>query len=116
MTLKTKEKSKVSKPKKSKETKFESEAATAKVVQAGPEVQAQVRVRVKQEDFIRRLTEKLTHFDANMILDAAMLSAGVERQEGFFKKDEAKEICLALIKRGGPAYAVGAGIYREVVG
>lgn len=78
---------------------------------------SQSRIRVNQHDFIKRLTEKLTHFDAQMILDAAMISAGVETKgDGFFKKDEAKEICLELIKRGGPAYSVGAGIYREVVG
>ena len=74
------------------------------------------RIRVKEEDFMKRLTEKLTHFDASLVLEAAMLSAGVPRHEGFFKKDEAKEICLQLIKRGGPAFSVGAGIYREVIG
>jgi hypothetical protein len=74
------------------------------------------RVRVKEEDFMKRLTEKLTQFDANLILEAAMISAGVSRSEGFLKKDETKEICLQLIKRGGPAYSVGAGIYREVIG
>ncbi len=110
MTSKTKDKSKTSRAKKPKESKPQIEVAVLE------SEQPQARIRVKQEDFIRRLAEKLTHFDANMILEAAMLSAGVGRQEGFFKKDEAKEICLALIKRGGPAYAVGAGIYREVVG
>jgi len=73
-------------------------------------------VRVTHEDFVRRLTEKLTHFDAEMILDAAMISAGIAKQDGYYRKDEAKEICLALIKRGGPAFSVGSGIYREVVG
>jgi hypothetical protein len=77
---------------------------------------AKSRVRVGEKDFLSKLTEKLTQFDATMILEAAMLSAGVERQEGFFKKDQTREICLALIKRGGPAYSVGAVIYREVVG
>lgn len=74
------------------------------------------RVRVNEEDFMKRLTEKLTHFDANMILEAAMLTAGVQKPEGYFKKDEAREVCLALIKRGGPAFSVGTGIYREIVG
>lgn len=74
------------------------------------------RVRVRHEDFILRLTEKMTHFDANLILEAAMRNAGVDKQHGFFKKDETKQICLALIKRGGPAYSVGVGIYREFVG
>jgi len=78
--------------------------------------EAKARVRVTQQDFMRRLTERVTQFDAQMILDAAMLTAGVDRPEGFFKKDEARDICLALIKRGGPAFAVGTGIYREVVG
>jgi hypothetical protein len=78
--------------------------------------QKKSRVRVREEDFIRRLTEKLTHFDATIILEAAMLSAGVSRQDGFFKKEEARGICLELIKRGGPAFSVGTGIYREVIG
>jgi hypothetical protein len=29
---------------------------------------------------------------------------------------EAREICLELIKRGGPAFAVGTKVYREVIG
>jgi hypothetical protein len=74
------------------------------------------RIRVKEQDFMRRLTEKLTHFDANLVLEAAMLAAKVPRHEGFLKKQEAKEICLQLIKRGGPAYSVGAVVYREVIG
>ena len=74
------------------------------------------RIRVREEDFMRRLTEKLTHFDASLVLEAAMLSAGVPRNEGFLKKDETREICLQLIKRGGPAFSVGTGIYREVIG
>jgi hypothetical protein len=65
---------------------------------------------------MRRLTEKLTHFDASLVLEAAMLSAGVPRNDGFLKKDETREICLQLIKRGGPAFSVGTGIYREVIG
>jgi len=77
---------------------------------------AATRVRVREEDFMRRLTEKLTHFDASLVLEAAMLSAGVPRNDGFLKKDETKEICLELIKRGGPAFSVGTGIYREVIG
>jgi hypothetical protein len=74
------------------------------------------RVRVSEKDFMNRLTVKLSHFDANMVLEAAIISAGVTRHEGFFKKEEAREICLQLIKRGGPAFSVGQGIYREVVG
>lgn len=74
------------------------------------------RVRVSHKDFLAKLTEKLTHFDANMVLDAAVQMAGVTPSEGYYKKDETREICLALIKKGGPAYSVGAQIYREVVG
>ena len=93
------------------QAKVETEVSTNVVLGA-----VKARIRVGEKHFLDRLTEKLTHFDANMILEAAMLTAGVQRQEGLFKKDEARDICLALIKRGGPAYAVGAYIYREVVG
>ena len=46
------------------------------------------RSRIGQQDFIKGLSEKVTVFDANMILEAAMLSAGVARSEDYFKKDE----------------------------
>lgn len=78
--------------------------------------ETKTRVRVGEEDFMKRLTEKLTHFDAKLVLEAAMLSAGVASSDKFFRKEETKEICLALIKRGGPAFSVGTGIYREVIG
>lgn len=74
------------------------------------------RARLKKEDFLTRLNESMTSFDANMVLDSAMQSAGIQKHEGYFRKEEAKNLCLALIKRGGPAYRVGAGIYREYVG
>lgn len=89
---------------------------TPKKPSAKPTSLTASRIRVREEDFMRRLTEKLTHFDASLVLEAAMLSAGVPRNEGFLKKDETREICLQLIKRGGPAFSVGTGIYREVIG
>ena len=107
------------KSKNTKKAKVTTEAASEEApveTKAVPETSTKSRIRVGEKHFLDRLSEKLTHFDANMILEAAMLTAGVQRQEGLFKKDEAREICLALIKRGGPAYAVGAYIYREVVG
>jgi hypothetical protein len=114
----TQKKSKSAQPKTKKSEKAE---VTVAVVEAAPvpapsQAPQGKRVRVNQEDFMKRLTEKLSHFDANMILEAAMLTAGVEKPEGYFKKEEAREVCLALIKRGGPAFSVGTGIYRELVG
>jgi hypothetical protein len=104
------------KKKKTETTPKNAEVIQPLVVVSGATPVPKPRIRVKEQDFMRRLTEKLTHFDATMILEAAMLSAGVARQEGFLKKDETKEICLQLIKRGGPAFSVGSGIYREVIG
>ena len=97
-------------------TKSKKTAAPVGVPTAVQKPSTKSRVRVGEKDFIARLTERVTHFDATMILEAAMLTAGVDRQDGHFKKDETREICLALIKRGGPAFAVGTHIYREVVG
>lgn len=72
---------------------------------------------LSRKEIISRLSEKLSHFDANIILDAAMLSAGLTiNDESQLNKQQARQICLALIKRGGPAYAVGAGLYREKLG
>ena len=104
-----------SKPKAAKKVKTQSSPSNVRLVASEGET-VKSRVRVKEEDFMRRLTEKLTHFDASLVLEAAMLSAGVSRSEGFLKKEETRTICLELIKRGGPAFSVGAGIYREVIG
>ncbi len=74
-------------------------------------------VTLNEKELLKRLTEKVSHFDAEMILEAAMITAGVARKtDECFKKKEARNICLALIKRGGPAFAVGAKVYREIVG
>jgi hypothetical protein len=108
----TEKKPKTAQPK----TKKSEQVAAPVPTEVSASPQQTKRVRVNQDDFMKRLTEKLTHFDANMILEAAMLTAGVAKPDGYFKKDEAREVCLALIKRGGPAFSVGSGIYRELVG
>lgn len=69
-----------------------------------------------EKGLLKRLVEKLSYFDAEMILSAAMISAGVTRRSECFKKKEAREICLQLIKKGGPAFMVGTTVYREFIG
>jgi hypothetical protein len=78
-------------------------------------------VALTERDLLSKLTEKLSVFDAEMILESAMLSAGIMRKGEMdlgsgFKRKEVRSICLALIKKGGPAFAVGTAVYREVIG
>ncbi len=102
--------------------------AKAKKEKKVPEVIVEVEhpsdndiVSLSEKDLLNKLSERLSFFDAEMILEAAMMSAGVMRRPAAdirngFKKKEARNICLALIKKGGPAFAVGAAVYKEVVG
>lgn len=101
-------------PKKSRKSSKKEEVVVEVTVAAIDETLTQP-VGVCHNDFLNRLREKLTFFDAKLILDAALVTAGVPQKDGNYLKGEAKNICLALIKRGGPAYSVGAGIYREVI-
>ncbi|MCC6277456.1 MAG: hypothetical protein IT289_06030 [Oligoflexia bacterium] len=118
VALKSKSKKVDSSKKSVKSKKKDVVAAEVAAAPARPALKVVTGVSTfKHQDFVSRLTEKLSHFDANMILEAAMLSVGVEQlDDGCYKKEEVQNICLALIKKGGPAFAVGTRIYRELVG
>jgi hypothetical protein len=102
------------KPAKAKKTKVTKAALEAAPVVIAPVI-ADGPTSVTEQVFLTRLREKLSHFDAEMVLEAAMLSAGVTRRTGCLQKLETRSICLALIKRGGPAFSVGTNIYKEVM-
>ncbi len=59
-----------------------------------------------------RLSERMSSYNARLMLTAAMLKSGVEAQENELSSSDAKAICLALINKGGPSFQVGQDLHR----
>ncbi len=73
-----------------------------------------VVLELTTRDFLNQLRSRVSAYDAQLILDSAIVSSGLEvTDESKMTKDEAKSLCLQLIKKGGPAFQVGSSIYRD---
>lgn len=65
--------------------------------------------------FLRRLEEKVSGYNAKLLLHAALVDSGIESQnDEKLDADQAKTLCLSLIKKGGPAFHVGQSLYKEI--
>lgn len=75
--------------------------------------QATTTTTVTVNHIFLRLSERMSTYNARLMLQAAMLTSGVEAQaEQTLEADQIKSICLALINRGGPSFQVGKDLYR----
>ncbi len=65
--------------------------------------------------FYDTLKTKVSSQTARLILDAALIPMGMNAQqpEHQLTQEQAKDLCLEMIKRGGPAFNVGQTIYRN---
>lgn len=60
-----------------------------------------------------RLSERMSNYNARLMLQSAILKSGVSVTEGVeLPTEDARAICLALINKGGPAFQVGKDLYR----
>lgn len=67
---------------------------------------------IKLSDFYNRLSEKVSTYNARLLLRTAMVTSGVQVEDSAtLAEDQAKAICLALINKGGPAFQVGKDMY-----
>ena len=67
------------------------------------------------QDFYVKLSERVSDYNARLIIRSAMLNSGVEGdQASKLAKEQARAMCLALIKKGGPAFQVGKDLYTRV--
>lgn len=67
------------------------------------------------EVFYQRLAEKVSNYNARLLLSQALYQAGLsEIDHSPLPNEVARNLCLELIKRGGPAFHVGQAIYREI--
>jgi hypothetical protein len=94
------------------------EAASIQVDQVVGQVLGQIASETSSQltvgYFLNQLRSRVSQYDAKLILDSAMVSSGLTvAQEKEMTTEEAKTLCLQLIKKGGPAFQVGAAIYRN---
>jgi hypothetical protein len=81
--------------------------------QIATEASAQATSPLTVGHFLSQLRSRVSQYDAKLILDSAMVSSGLTvAQEKEMTTEEAKTLCLQLIKKGGPAFQVGSAIYR----
>lgn len=65
-------------------------------------------------DFYSKLSERVSDYNARLMLQSAVISTGLDQNISSLKVDEARAICLELIKKGGPAFQVGKAMYQHV--
>ncbi len=67
------------------------------------------------QDFYKNLSQKVSAYNARLLLQTAVWQSGVSGDEAApLKKDEARNICLQLINKGGPAFQVGKDMYQKL--
>ncbi|MGE0762460.1 MAG: hypothetical protein AB7N80_04205 [Bdellovibrionales bacterium] len=66
-------------------------------------------------DIYLKLSERVSTYNARLMLRSAMLSSGVIGEDSqVLENEQAKAICLALINKGGPAFQVGKSMYQTL--
>jgi len=66
-------------------------------------------------DVYSRLSERVTNYNARLLLHTVKVGSGVNYdQDAPLKQEDAEAICLELIKKGGPAFQVGKDLYNQV--
>lgn len=63
---------------------------------------------------LNRLQEKVSKSNAKLLFDSAKVQAGFQvDHEVVLEVEQAKALCLVMIKQGGPSFHVGTSIYKE---
>ena len=72
--------------------------------------QAQLTVKA----FYDGLRDKVSSQNAKLILESALIPMGIKATDESTELtvDQAKDLCLQMINRGGPAFNVAQSIYR----
>lgn len=65
-------------------------------------------------DFYMKLSERVSDYNAKLMLQSAVISTGVDQNALTLEKEQVRAICLELIKRGGPAFQVGKAMYQSM--
>ncbi len=66
-------------------------------------------------DIYVKLNQRVSAYNAKLLLNAAIVSSGVNgEKDDLLNVEDAKSLCLELIKKGGPAFQVGKDFYSQV--
>ncbi len=66
-------------------------------------------------DFYDQLAAKVSAYNAKLLLQRAVFQSGLNHDHySRLKIDDARAICLELIKKGGPAFQVGKDMYARL--
>ncbi len=67
------------------------------------------------QDFYVKLSQRVSDYNARLMLRTAMFESGVEGEGSkVLELEQARAMCLALINKGGPAFQVGKDLYRNL--
>lgn len=70
---------------------------------------------ISTQHFYSALSKKVSGYNAKLLLNSAMIQVGFNQINADpLKVDDARNICLELIKKGGPAFYVGKEIYQQI--
>tara|TARA_Y100000817_G_C16781458_1_gene510778 strand:- start:439 stop:717 length:279 start_codon:yes stop_codon:yes gene_type:complete len=66
------------------------------------------------QDFYDKLSSKVSGYNAKLLLNTACINSGIQKKEETLNEEEVKQICLELIKKGGPSFQVGKEVYGQI--
>jgi hypothetical protein len=62
-----------------------------------------------------KLSERVTEYNARLLLHSVMVKAGLLGERDLpLNNEQAKNLCLELIKQGGPAFQVGRDLMTRL--
>ncbi len=77
-------------------------------------MQSEVKIAVTANLILSRLQQRVSKANAKLLFDAAKVQAGFQLEDTVeLEAEQAKTLCLAMIKQGGPSFQVGQSIYKE---
>jgi len=66
-------------------------------------------------DVYVKLSQRVSAYNARLLLHSIKVGTGIQNdQDAVLNAEEAKSVCLELIKKGGPAFQVGKDLYTQV--
>ena len=66
-------------------------------------------------DVYVKLSQRVSAYNARLLLHSVKVGAGIrDEQDSLLNTEDARTVCLELIKKGGPAFQVGKDLYSQV--
>ncbi|MEZ0390604.1 MAG: hypothetical protein ACAH59_00210 [Pseudobdellovibrionaceae bacterium] len=63
---------------------------------------------------LSRLQQRVSKTNAKLLFETAKIQAGLQVEDTVqLEAEQAKTLCLCMIKQGGPSFQVGQSIYKE---